>query len=113
VADAAAHGDPSGLFVVTVITTTLPASPATGVYVKLNGDAVAERGVTVPPPFSVIVTLVALPPKVLPVTVTAVTPHVLPDVELSARTGGLTQPQLIENSSPVVVQPDEFRTVIV
>ena len=31
VAVAAAHGVPRGLFVVTVITTTLPASPATGV----------------------------------------------------------------------------------
>lgn len=97
---------------VTVITTILPASPATGVYVKLNGDDVDEAGVTVPPPFSVIVTLVALPPKVLPVTVTAVIPHVLPDVADSIRSGGLTHPQFTENSGPVVVQPDELRTVI-
>jgi hypothetical protein len=78
----------------------------------LKGEAVAEVGVTEPPPFSVIVTLVALPPKVFPVTVIAVTPHVLPDVADSVRRGGLTHPQLIENSVPAVVHPDELRTVI-
>ena len=97
---------------VTVITTTLPASPATGVYVKLKGDDVDDTWLTVPPPFSVIVTLVALPPKVFPVTVIAVIPHVLPDVADSVRSGGFTHPQLTENSGPVVVQPDELRTVI-
>lgn len=112
-ADAAAHGDPRGLFVVTVMITVRPASAAVGVYVKANGDVAEVGGVTVPPPFSVIVTLVALPPKELPLTVTAAKPQVLPDVAPSVRSGGLTQPQLTEKGSPVVVQPDELRTVIV
>lgn len=71
-----------------------------------------EVGETEPPPFSVMVTLVALPPKVLPLTVTAVTPHVLPEVAARVRRGGLTHPQFTENSAPVVVHPDELRTVI-
>jgi hypothetical protein len=74
---------------------------------------VADKGVTTPPPFSVIVTLVALPPKVLPLTVTAMMPHVLPAVDPSVRSGGLIQPQLTENRAPVVVQPEELRTLIV
>jgi hypothetical protein len=37
-----------------------------------------DKGLTVPVPFSVIVTLVALPPKVLPLTVTGDVPHVFP-----------------------------------
>jgi len=37
-----------------------------------------DEGLTVPAPFSVIVTLVALPPKVLPLTVTDAVPHVFP-----------------------------------
>ena len=78
----------------------------------MKGDVEDEPGVTEPPPFSVIVTLVALPPKVLPLTVTAVIPHVLPDVAASVRSGGLTHPQFTENSVPVVVHPDELRTVI-
>ncbi len=41
-AEAAAHGDPRGLFVVTVMVTVLPASDAAGVYVKANGDVEAE-----------------------------------------------------------------------
>lgn len=113
VAEAAAQGVPRGLLVVTVMITVLPASAAVGVYVKLNGDAEADAGVTVPPPFSEIVTLVALPPKVFPVTVTAVIPQVLPEFDPRVRSGGLTQPQLTEKSSPAVVQPDELRTVIV
>ncbi len=80
---------------------------------KLNGDADADAGVTVPPPLSVMVTLVALPPKVFPVTVTAVIPQVLPETDPRVRSGGFTQPQLTEKSSPVVVQPDELRTVMV
>jgi len=81
--------------------------------VKLNGETVAEAGVTVPPTFSVIVTLVALPPKVLPVTVTAVTPQVLPEEAPRVRSGGVTQPQLTENSGPVAVHPEVLRTVTV
>ena len=72
----------------------------------------ADVGVTDPPPFSLIVTRVALPPKVFPVTVTAVIPHVLPEVADRFNRGGLTQPQLTEKSVPVVVQPEELRAVI-
>jgi hypothetical protein len=61
-----------------------------GVYVNVNGDFEAEFGLTEPEPFSVIVTFVALPPKVLPVTVTGVVVHVLPSVLLSVRVGGFT-----------------------
>jgi len=67
--------------------TFFPASAAFGVYVNVNGDVVAEAGETVPLPFCVIVTFVALPPKVLPVMVRATTPHVLPDAPLSLRVG--------------------------
>ena len=69
-----------------------------------------EDGLTEPPPFSVMVTLVALPPNEFPVTVTAVIPHVLPVVAPRVSRGGLTQPQLTENSGPVVTHSDEFRT---
>lgn len=87
VAFAAAHGVPRGLSVVTVTTTFFPASAALGVYVNENGDAEAETGETVPAPFSVIVTFVALPPKVLPVTDTTTTPQVLPVEPFSFRVG--------------------------
>ena len=80
---------------------------------KLNGDTVAETGVTDPPPFSEIVTLVALPPKVFPVTVIGVIPQVLPDVAPRVSSGGVTQPQLTENSGPVVEHPEVLRTVTV
>ena len=70
-------------------------------------------GFTVPAPFSVIVTLVALPPKVLPLTVTGVVPHVLPLMLLSVTVGGFTHPHDTEKLTPVVVHPDEFITVIV
>ena len=46
-----------------------------------------EAGLTVPAPFSVIVTLVALPPKVLPLTVTGVEPQVFPMVLLKETVG--------------------------
>ena len=62
---------------------------------------------------SVIVTLVALPPYVLPVTVIGVVPHVLPEVLVSVTVGGFAQPHDTEKGAPVVVQPDEFLTVIV
>ena len=52
-----------------------------------NGETVADAGFTEPPPFSVIVTLVALPPKVFPETVMAVVPHVLPVADERVRTG--------------------------
>lgn len=80
---------------------------------KEKGEAEEDAGVTVPPPFSVMVTLVALPPKVFPLTVTAVTPHVLPEAAVNVNRGGLTQPQLMEKVVPVVVHPEELRTVMV
>jgi len=72
-----------------------------------------EAGITVPPPFSVIVTLVVLPPKVLLLTVTAVVPHVLPVILLSVTVGGLPQSHVTEKVWPIVVHPKEFLTVIV
>jgi hypothetical protein len=81
--------------------------------VKEKGEVDEEAGVTVPPPFSVIVTFVALPPKVLPLTVTAVMPQVLPEVAPRVNSGGFAQPQLTEKVVPVVVHPEELRTVIV
>ena len=71
-----------------------------------------EVGITVPPPLSVIVTLVALPPKVLLLTVTAVVPHVPPEVLLSVTVGGLPQSHVTGKAGPVVVHPKEFLTVI-
>jgi hypothetical protein len=74
---------------------------------------VADTGLTLPLPVSVIVTLVALPPNVLPVTVIGVTPQVLPAAALRLTTGGLTHPQLTEKVVPVAVHNDELRTVTV
>lgn len=71
------------------------------------------EGLTDPPPFSVIVTLVAFPPKVLPLTVTGVKPHVVPVEPESARVGPLIQPHDTVNEDPVVVHPALFLTVIV
>jgi hypothetical protein len=55
--------------------------------VNANGLALDVAGLTVPAPFSDIVTLVALPPKVFPLTVTGVVPHVLPLMLLSVTVG--------------------------
>ena len=74
---------------------------------------VAEDGLTEPEPFSVIVTAVALPPKVLSFTVIAAVPQVLPLLLLSVTAGGFTQPHSTEKLSPVEVHPEEFLTVIV
>jgi hypothetical protein len=68
---------PRGISVVTVIVTCFPRSPFFGVYVNVNGDDEAEPGVTEPLPFSVIVTFVALPPKVLEVIVIGDVPQIL------------------------------------
>jgi hypothetical protein len=89
---AAAHGMPRGLMVVTVMITVCPASPAAGLYVNANGWLTVEAGVTIPAPFSVIDTLVALPPKILPLTVTGKVLQVLPLLLLRATVGGLTHP---------------------
>ena len=108
---AAAQGDPKGLSVVTVIITVLPASPATGVYVKANGEVPVEAGVTEPAPFSVIVTDVALV-NVLPLTVTGPVPQVLPVMLLRVRDGPFAHPHDTEKVLPVVVHPEAFLTVI-
>ena len=110
---AAAHGVPSGLFVVTVMITVCPASPVAGLYVNANGWLTAEPGVTIPAPFSVIDTLVALPPKILPLTVTGNVLQVLPLLLLRVTVGGLTHPHDTMKADPAVVHPDEFFTVIV
>ena len=46
-----------------------------------------DEGLIVPAPFSVIVTLVALPPKVLSLTVTGAIPHVFPLLLFSVTVG--------------------------
>lgn len=79
VAVAGVHGNPSGLLVVKVIITVSPASLTPGVYVKEKGEVAVDDGVTVPVPFSVIVTPVALPPNTFPFTVTGVS---VPQTEL-------------------------------
>lgn len=78
-----------------------------------NGEELAEEGLTDPAPFSVIVTVMALPPKVFPLTVTGIVPHTLPLRLLSVKVGGLTHPQFTLKLLPVVVHPDAFITVIV
>ena len=106
------QGDPNGLLVVTVMITVLPLSPAAGVYVNENGEAVTDDGFTDPAPFSVIVTLVALPPKVLSETVTGAVPHVLPLSELRIRRGGFIHPQETAKMLPTVVHPCIFLTAM-
>jgi hypothetical protein len=80
VALAAEQGEPFGLLVVTVIVTVFPTSWLVGVYVNENGEVFAEAGIIEPLPFPVIVTAVALPPKVFPVTETGVNSQVLTEV---------------------------------
>ena len=104
------HGGPAGLSEVTVITTVLPISPATGVYVNENGEVDAEEGFTDPDPFSVIATFVAVPPKVFPETVTGAVPQMLPLVELSIIAGGLIHPHETLKMPPTVVHPSVFLT---
>ena len=94
---AAAQGKPDELLVVTVIITVFPTSPFLGVYVNVNGDVLFEAGFTEPSPFSVIVTFVARPPKVLPLTVTGVVRHVLPLMLLSTTVGPFTHPVTCPN----------------
>ena len=78
-----------------------------------NGEVDEEAGATVPAPFSVIVTLVALPPKIFPLTVTGDIPQVLPLTDVSDSVGGLAHPHDTRKLGPVVVHPAEFLTVIV
>ena len=101
VAVAATHGLPFGLLLVTVIVTIL--SPAAGVYVKLNGELVAEVMFSVPFPFSDNPTFVALPPNVLPLMVIGVPMQVLPLVLLKLTVGWLAHPQLLTVILPVAL----------
>ena len=109
-ATAAVQGGPSGLFVVTVIVTVLPLSPLAGLYVKAKGLTLDEEGLTVPDPFSVIVTVVALPLNVLSETVTGSVPHVLPLVELRIMSEGFTHPHETAKIPVVVTHPWAFLT---
>jgi len=95
IAVAEGHDTPVIILVVTLTIIVLPASAAAGVYVNANGLTADDKGLNVPAPFSVIVTLVALPPKLLPLTVTGVMPHVLPEIALKVTVGGLIHPQVI------------------
>ena len=70
-----------------MIITILPASPAKGVYVNAKGFVLDVVGLTVPAPFSVIVTLVALPPNVFPLTTIGVIPQVFPLLLLKVTVG--------------------------
>ena len=70
-------------------------------------------GITDPAPSSVIVTLIALPPKVFPLTVTGVMPHMLPLWLLSVTADGLVQPHETSKKLPVIAHPEAFLTVIV
>lgn len=79
---------------------------------KENGEVAVEGGVKDPAPFSVRVTLEALPPKVFPLTVIAVVPHMLPSVVDRVTVGGFEHPQLTEKLGPVVRHPYELRTVM-
>jgi hypothetical protein len=72
-----------------------------------------DAGVTVPAPFSIIVTFVAVPPKMLPLTVTGVVPQVAPVLLLRVKVGGLTHPHETEKRGPIVVHPAAFLTTII
>lgn len=71
---------------------------------------IADDGFTEPEPFEVIVTLVAVPPKLFPVIVTAVVPQVLLLLLLKVIVGGLIHPHDITKRPPVVVHPAGFLT---
>lgn len=79
---------------------------------KENGLEFIVAVVTEPFPFSVIVTDVAFPPKVLLFTVKGLTPQALPVRLPSVNEGPLTHPHDTVNALPVVIQPPEFLTVI-
>ena len=78
-----------------------------------KGDVFVESGLTVPAPFSAMLTLVALPPNVLPLTVMGVVPQVLPLLPARLSVGGFTHPQDTSKLLPVVVHPEAFLTVMV
>ena len=95
-----------------MIVIVFPPSLAAGVYVKANGEVVTDVWSKVPGPFEVIVTEVALPPKLFPLTVTAVVPHVVPPVAPIVSVGALTQPHDVVKMPVVVTQPSAFLTAI-
>ena len=78
----ATHGAPAGLSEVKVIVTVLPASTASGVYVKLNGELLTVVGETDPAPFSLMVIVLAFI-NVLPFMVIGTSTQVEPEVLLS------------------------------
>ena len=80
---------------------------------KEKGELLAVEGLTVPPPFSVMLTLVALPPNWLLLRVKGPVPQVLPEEPDRLTVGPFTQSQDISKLLPVRVHPDEFRTVMV
>jgi hypothetical protein len=100
----ATHGAPSGLSVVKVMVTVLPASVASGVYVKLNGELLTEVGETDPAPFSVIVTVFALV-NVLPLIVTGASTQVELLELLRLRVGGLIHAVVPERYATAVPLP--------
>jgi hypothetical protein len=65
-----------------------------GVYVNENGETRVTAGVRAPDPFSVNVTLVALPPNVLPLIVIGVVPQVVPVVLVSEMIGHCPFPSI-------------------
>jgi hypothetical protein len=80
--------------------------------VNEKGFVAEDTGLTTPSPFSVIVTLVALPPNVLPLTVTGVIPHVEALMLPRVTDGGFAHPHDTWKLAPVVAQPEAFFTVI-
>jgi hypothetical protein len=91
--------------------TVLPASPAAGVYVKLNGEVPEVPGLTEPAPSSVIVTEVAFV-NVFPPIVTGVVTQVFPLMDARVIAGPFTQPHETVKLLPGVIHPEEFLTVI-
>jgi hypothetical protein len=73
---------------------------------------VEDPGFTDPDPSSVIVTEVALPPKVFPATVTGMVPHVLPLIEPSKTAGGFKHGHNTSKIAPMVTHPAGFLTAI-
>jgi hypothetical protein len=93
--------------------TVLPASAGAGVYVNVKGETLTVVGETEPAPSSEIITEVAFPPKVFPFNVTGDMPQPLPVLLPNTSVGSFTHPHDTEKEVPVVVQPAEFRTVMI
>jgi hypothetical protein len=72
----------------------------------VNGELVEEAGLTEPPPFSEIVTLVALPPNVFPERVKATVPHELPEMLLKVTVAGLVH---CPNSFPLKIKTNQTK----